>query len=168
MEYKASLRYLHMAPRKVRRLAGFVRGKNVGRARAELTALPHRAKRALLALLDSAAANAERDTGAAYDELRVKSLRIDPGPKLKRSMPRAFGRTSPIEKRLSHISMVLETAETRRRPTPPRASAAAPLGAEPPSKITPPHRKLRETSTLTRPRSRMRELGRRVFQRKAI
>ncbi|MEK7541359.1 MAG: 50S ribosomal protein L22 [Patescibacteria group bacterium] len=110
MEVKATLRHLHIAPRKMRLAAGVVKGMDVARAERELT---HRAKRSapvLLKLLRSAAAGARHNFHIEPQNLTVKDVRIDAGPVQKRYRARAFGRAASIRRRTSHVSLVLETA----------------------------------------------------------
>jgi large subunit ribosomal protein L22 len=104
----AKLSSFRMAPRKVRLLAGLIRGKKVTLAQAELA---HRAKRAapiMAKLLASAVANAKA-LGMNEAALTVAEVRVDKGSMLKRSMPRAYGRAFPIHKHTSHI--VIKLAE---------------------------------------------------------
>ncbi len=104
---KAFLRNYRQSPRKVRLVADYIRGKRAEDARSLLSALPKRAALPMLKLLDSALANAKNTKGLGAESLSVKEIRVDAGPTLKRFMPRAFGRASPINKRSSHVSLVL-------------------------------------------------------------
>ncbi len=107
----ARLRYLRMAPRKVRLVADHVRGMNVGQALALLRYTPNAAAKPLAKLLRSAVANAEQKGGRVdVDALFVKTLTVDGGPKMRRFMPRAMGRASRIEKRTSHVTVELGAA----------------------------------------------------------
>lgn len=108
MEVKATLRNLRIAPRKVRRVADLVRGKSVADARLQLKFNAQRAAKPLLKLIDSGVANAEHNHGLDTHSLRIKSLMVDQGPMFKRYMARAFGRGAEIQKRTSHIRLVLE------------------------------------------------------------
>ncbi len=104
----AKLPSYRMSPRKVRLVAGLIRGKKVNIALAELE---HRAKRAaptMGKLLLSAIANA-KVLGMNEKNLVVSEVRVDKGSVLKRSMPRAYGRAYPIHKHTSHI--VIKLAE---------------------------------------------------------
>ncbi len=104
---KALLKNYRQAPRKVRLVADHIRGKRATEARVLLSALPKRAALPIRKLLDSAIANAKNMNGADAGSLYVKEIRVDAGPTLKRFMPRAFGRASAINKRSSHVSIVL-------------------------------------------------------------
>lgn len=110
MEVKANLNYLRMSPRKIRLVAGLVKGMRLARAEEHLERSTKRAARPLLKLLRSAAANARQNFQLPEGDLYVKDVRVDEGPALKRFRPRAFGRSSPIRKRTSHVSLVMETA----------------------------------------------------------
>jgi large subunit ribosomal protein L22 len=106
----ATLRFLRMAPRKVRLVADHVRGMPVGPALALLKYTPNAAARPLAKLLRSAVANAESKGGRVdVDALVVKTLTVDGGPKMRRFMPRAMGRAFRIEKRTSHVYVELGT-----------------------------------------------------------
>jgi large subunit ribosomal protein L22 len=104
----ASLRYLRLAPRKVRLVADHVRGMQVGAALALLRYTPNAAAKPLAKLLRSAVANAEAKGGRVdVDALVVRTLTVDGGPKMRRYMPRAMGRAYKIEKRTSHVYVEL-------------------------------------------------------------
>lgn len=106
MNATAKLSGYRQAPRKVRLIAGLVRGKSVENAIVELD---HRAKRAapvFVKLIKSAVANAKQ-LGLDIDKLIVIEVRVDKGRVLKRSRPRAHGRAFPIHKHTSHIMITL-------------------------------------------------------------
>jgi len=104
---KAFLKNYRQSPRKVRLIADHIRGKKVATATMLLEALPKRAALPVRKLLLSAIANAKNTHGISPAGLYVKEIRVDEGPTMKRHMPRAFGRSAPINKRTSHISIVL-------------------------------------------------------------
>ena len=106
----AKLKYLKIAPRKTRFVADLVRGLTVEEAEVQLLVNRRRAAVALLKLLRSAAASA-KVAKLAPENLFVKEIRVDQGPRLKRFMPRAFGRTTKIEKKMSHVTLVLGELE---------------------------------------------------------
>lgn len=108
MEVKASTRYLRIAPRKARLVAGLIKGMPAERALLELRHLPKRASLPIEKLLRSALANAKHNFGLDGGRLFVKQAVVDGGPVLKRSMPRAFGRAALIRKRTSHIMLTLD------------------------------------------------------------
>jgi large subunit ribosomal protein L22 len=104
----AYLRFLRVAPRKVRLVADHLRGMKVGDALAMLRYTPQAAAKPLAKLLRSAVANAEGKGGRVdVDALTVSKLTIDQGPKMRRFMPRAQGRAYRIEKKTSHVYVEL-------------------------------------------------------------
>ncbi len=108
MIIKAKLNYLRIAPRKVRSAAVLIRGKKVSEAELQLENLLKRSATPILKLVRSAVAGAKHDFGIEKSELTVKEIKVNQGPALKRSLPRAFGRATPIRKQSSHIELVLE------------------------------------------------------------
>lgn len=106
----AQLNYLKIAPRKVRLVASVIRGMTVQEAEAQLMLNPKRAAESVLKLLRSAVSNA-RNNKMDVDKLVVSEIRVDNGPMLKRFMPRAQGRATPIHKIGSHISIALTESE---------------------------------------------------------
>lgn len=108
-EVTAKLRFLRIGPRKVRLIADMVRGKKVTKALDILSVMPKRAARPVLKLLNSAVANARHNHSLAVEDLKVAQIYVDGGPVLKRWMPKAHGRATPIRERTSHINLVLGT-----------------------------------------------------------
>ncbi len=107
----AKMRFLRVAPRKVRLVAEHLRGLPVGEALAILKYTPQAAAKHLGKLLRSAVANAEQKGGRVdVDALFVKTLTVDQGPKMRRFMPRAMGRAYRIEKKTSHVYVELGIA----------------------------------------------------------
>lgn len=107
MDVHAFLRSLRISPRKVRLVIDAVRGKSVKDADIRLSLMNKGAALPVLKLLRSAIANAEHNFKLASESLYIKSITADGGPTLKRSRPRAFGRSAPIRKRTTHLSIVL-------------------------------------------------------------
>ena len=103
---KAFLKNYRQSPRKVRLVANLVKGKKVERAMALLETLPKRAALPIRKLIASATAGAA-EGGAEKVNLFVKELRVDKGLTMKRMMPRAMGRGARINKRTSHLTLVL-------------------------------------------------------------
>ncbi|MBI5126225.1 MAG: 50S ribosomal protein L22 [Candidatus Taylorbacteria bacterium] len=103
----ATLNNYRQSPRKVRLVAALVRGKNVVQALAILENVTKRATSPLQTLIASAVANAKHNFNIEKDALFVKEIRVDGGQILKRRMPRARGSAFPINKRTSHVSLVL-------------------------------------------------------------
>lgn len=107
MEAKAHLRYARMSPRKMQGIANLVRGKSVNEALAILVHLDKKAAKILRRVLLSAVSNAEHRGVSDVDQLSVQQCHIDCGPIIKRWMPRAMGRANRIQRRTSHISVVV-------------------------------------------------------------
>lgn len=107
VDVKAKLKYLHIAPRKVRLVAGLIRGKSLKEAKLQVGFSNNKAALPILKLLKSAESSARHDFKLETDNLRVKEIRVDAGPILKRFMPRARGRATTIRRRTSHISLII-------------------------------------------------------------
>ena len=102
---KAYLRYVRISPRKIQIVCDLIRGKDVQTAMAILMQTPKAASEPMLKLLKSAIANAENNHQMDADKLYVSTALADPGPTLKRGMPRAQGRYNRILKRTTHITI---------------------------------------------------------------
>ena len=110
---KATATHIRISPRKVRMVVDTVRGKSVSQA---LSILGFTRKKAALPVqkhLKSAVANAVENGGVNdVETLVIDRIMVDEGPTLKRYMPRARGRATPIRKRTSHIRIILRERET--------------------------------------------------------
>lgn len=106
----AKLNYLRMAPRKVRLIASMIKGLPANEAEAQLVLNPRKAKEPVLKLLRSAISNSKQKD-MKIENLFVKEARVDNGPVLKRFLPRAQGRASSIQKKSSHITLILGESE---------------------------------------------------------
>ena len=107
MEVRAVGKYLRISPYKARLVADMVRGKPVDEALTVLKFTVKKGSRLINKTLRSAVANAENTHMIDVDNLFVKTILIDDGPRLKRFRPRAMGRATSILKRMSHITVVL-------------------------------------------------------------
>jgi large subunit ribosomal protein L22 len=105
--YVAKLSFLRMAPRKVRSVGDLIKGLPVNEAEAQLLVQTRRPSQTLLKLLRSAVANAKNNKQVDPQHLFVQSVRVDGGPMLKRMLPRARGSASPIQKKMSHVTLIL-------------------------------------------------------------
>ena len=108
MEAKATMKYARISPRKVKIVCDLIRGKSVAQATAILMSTPKAASELMLKVLKSAAANAENNFSMDPEKLYVCETHADPGPTLKRMRPRAQGRGFRIDKRTSHITVVVK------------------------------------------------------------
>lgn len=107
MEVKAQLNRLQIAPRKARLVIDSVRGLDVELALEQLRLLNKRSSLPVYKLVASAVANAKHNHDLEASNLFIKEIRVDEGVTLKRWMPRAMGRATPLMKRSSKISVVL-------------------------------------------------------------
>ena len=108
MKVTAYLANAHVTPRKARLVAGLIRGLHVAEARIQLEKSIKKTSSPLLKLLESAVANAENNFSLSKESLVVARCDVNEGQKLKRWIPRAQGRATPLWHRLCHISLVLE------------------------------------------------------------
>lgn len=99
----AFLKSYRQSPRKVRVVADHIRGMNVERALTELPFIAKRSSAILKKLIESAVAN----SGKNIKDLIIKTITVNEGPTMKRSLPRARGMATRINKRTSHVSVTL-------------------------------------------------------------
>jgi large subunit ribosomal protein L22 len=116
MEAKAVARFIRMSPRKVRLVIDQIRGRSVNDAYALLQFSKKAAAEPVEKTLRSAVANAQyrgEDAGELVDvdELVIREAFVDEGPTLRRWKAAAMGRAAPIRKRMSHITVVVDTRE---------------------------------------------------------
>lgn len=114
MEAKAVAKYIRMSPRKIRRMANLIRGKNVGEALNILHFTKKAASMPLEKTLRSAISNMLNIEGSSKvdpDDLYVKELRVDEGVTLRRFRPASMGRAVRIRKRTSHITIKVAESE---------------------------------------------------------
>ena len=104
----AKLSYARISVTKACYVLDVIRGKDVQTALGILTYNPRYASSVLKKLLESAIANAENNNGMNADNLYVAECYANKGPTMKRIQPRAKGRAYRIEKRTSHITIVLD------------------------------------------------------------
>lgn len=107
MEVRAVAKYLRISPYKARLVVDLVRNKPVGEALTILKFTPKKGARFITKALRSAVANAEGTQLMDTDNLFVKSIYVDHGPRLKRWRPRAMGRATRILKPTCHVTVVL-------------------------------------------------------------
>jgi large subunit ribosomal protein L22 len=107
MQVKAVAKTVRIAPRKIRLVVDLIRGKEVGEAIAILRHTNKAASPVVEKLVNSAMANAEHNYDMDINSLVVKEIFVDEGPTMKRFRPRAMGRASQINKRTSHITVVV-------------------------------------------------------------
>lgn len=160
----AQLNYLRIAPRKVRLVADLIKGLPVNEAEAQLLLLRKRASRALLKLLRSAVANAKNNKKIAEDTLFVEDLRVDGGPMLKRYLPRARGRATPIQKKMSNVTIVL-TEKTGLEP--PRFKIVRPKKVKLPPGVSRPKKEKKPEELKESPKPKQPGFFKRLFSGKS-
>jgi large subunit ribosomal protein L22 len=116
VESIARVRHIRVTPQKARRVVDLIRGKNAQEALAILKFAPQSASEPIYKLVASAIANARvkadnENLRLNEDELVISSAYVDEGATLKRFRPRAQGRAFRINKRTSHITVVLQSAD---------------------------------------------------------
>ena len=123
----AVARFVRVTPMKARRVGDLVRGLGVDDALATLKFAPQAAAATVYKVVDSAAANAEGTEHLSRADLIVSKILVDEGPTLKRHRPRAQGRATRIDKRTSHITVVVaprvEDEPVEKNPAPAKKSA---------------------------------------------
>jgi len=111
MSVKVRLKHLRVAPRKTRLVADMIRGEKVSEAKVILKFTVNRPAKPILKLLNSAIAAAKNNFKLEESNLFVSEIKVDEGAKLKRWMPRARGMATEIQKKTSHITLVLDEIE---------------------------------------------------------
>jgi len=111
MEGKAKLSYIRMAPRKIRVVLDAIREKPVEIALAQLSLSDRRAAGLVHKLLASAVANVGHGADVDTSDLYVSAAWADQGPTLRRFRPRAMGRATRINKKTSHVTVVVSGLE---------------------------------------------------------
>lgn len=165
----AKLKYLHIAPRKVRLVATAIKGLSANEAEAQLLFRVQHSSGPILKLLRSAIANAKNNQKLNPDKLFVKSISVDQGPILERFLPRAQGRATPLQKKMSHVTIVLEERAEAKMP---RFNIVLPEKAKKTKK--PKASKLKtdkdKKETEQRPAPRPEKVGffKRMFRRKSV
>jgi len=111
MEVKATARHSSVSPRKVRLVLEHLPGRRVREALTLLQYMPTPSARLVAKVVKAAAANAENNYQMAPDELRIKAAYADEARRLRRFRARARGRSSPVTRRGSHVTVVVEEQE---------------------------------------------------------
>jgi large subunit ribosomal protein L22 len=134
----AVARFVRVTPMKARRVGDLVRGLGVDDALATLKFAPQAAAATVYKVVDSAAANAEGTEHLSRADLVVAKVLVDEGPTLKRHRPRAQGRATRIDKRTSHITVVVaprvEDEPAEKSPAPKKSAKKADTAKKTPAK----------------------------------
>ena len=138
---RASARHARVTPQKARRVVDLIRGKQATEAVAVLRFAPQAASDPIRKVLESAIANARVSAdrnSEAFDErtLIIQSAFVDEGPTMKRFRPRAQGRAARINKRTSHITVVIAPTGKASEPQPRRGATKAKSAAKGAAKST--------------------------------
>lgn len=111
MEARAIARFVRVTPQKARRVVDLIRGMEAAEAQTLLKFAPQAASEPIGKVLDSAIANATNNLNLDPTTLVISQVYVDEGPTMKRFRPRAQGRAFRINKRTSHITVVVESRE---------------------------------------------------------
>jgi large subunit ribosomal protein L22 len=109
---KAIQRYVRITPRKCNQVLALIRGQSVEQAQTTLEFTPKLGARIVGKVLKSAVANALHEGKVRIEDLYVEEAVVGAGPTLKRWLPRAQGRATPLLKRMSHVSLTVATKES--------------------------------------------------------
>ncbi len=109
MQATAIQRYVRITPRKCNQVLALIRGQAVEQAQNTLQFTPKNGARIVQKVLKSAVANALHEGKVRIEDLYVKEAVVGAGPTLKRWLPRAQGRATPLLKRMSHVSLTVAT-----------------------------------------------------------
>lgn len=160
MTVTSKLKYLRIAPRKVRLITALIKGKKVEEAQTILNFTVKRGSNPLLKLLNTAMADAKNNFQLDPSNLYISKITVDEGPKYKRWRARSRGMVAPIQKKTSHITLVLKELSPGKKIKPVKETKA-PVEEK---KVEKP--KLRPETEKPRPKS-VRGL-KRIFKRKAF
>lgn len=164
MPVTAKLRYLRIAPRKVRLVADLIRGKRVSEALTLLKFLPQKTVPSLIKLLKHAIANASHNFQLTESNLYIYKIFVDEGPKLKRWRPRARGQAFEIQKKTSHVTLILDKIEKK----PKKIKKIRKVKKAKKIKKVPKVKKPQLRPELEMPKPKVERGIRRVFRRKAF
>jgi large subunit ribosomal protein L22 len=184
----AKLRYLRIAPRKVRLVADLIRGEKVERAQFILSFTQKRAVLPITKLLKQAVVNAKnKDLRIDEKNLYISKILVDEGPRDKRNFPRSRGRADIIQKKTSHITIVLDEikkeggkkrirkkkgqipaqmAEKSKETKKPAGKEVSETKKE--DKLTPERKKIKWRPERKKPKPERKRALRKLFRRKAI
>ncbi len=119
---KAYIRGVDQTPRKLSEVASLVRGRTVADALVILEHTPRRAAKVVAKAVSSAKANAFNNDGLDEKTLRIESITVTAGPRMKRYRAGAMGRAKPYQKKSSHV-MVVVTGEKKIKAAPAKSAA---------------------------------------------
>ncbi|MEQ1823599.1 MAG: 50S ribosomal protein L22 [Fimbriimonadaceae bacterium] len=111
MEVRSVAKFIKVQPRKVRLIAAAIRGEDVRKATGLLRYHTSKGAKVLYKVLGSAVANAQENHGISPENLRISCIMVDEGPTMKRITARSMGRANRINKKMSHVTVVVEEYE---------------------------------------------------------
>lgn len=177
MKVHATLKNLRIAPRKVRLVTHSVVGVDAREALIQLSKQIKKSSQPIYDLLKSAVANATNNNGLDEANLYILEVRVGDGLRLKRWMPRAFGRATPLLRRGSNVTIILEERiEGKNRVAKKGAAETAPVETAAPAEEGTDAKarktvKRAETSEMTRGNVSNKtavKVVKKVFQRKSV
>jgi large subunit ribosomal protein L22 len=166
MEAKAIARYVRVTPRKADQVLQLIRGKRVDQVTEILDFSPKHVAKVIGKVVKSAVANAVAMEGKInVEELRVKQAVAGAGPTMKRFLPRAQGRATPILKKTCHITVIVEgevseedeAMARRARRVAPRAEARRLTESRPAAKVAEPAAPAAKKSAAKKPAAKKAE-----------
>lgn len=167
--HRVVLRYARTTPRKARLIADLIRGLPVNEAEAQLIYNPKRAAKIILKLIASAKAGALAKK-FDVDKLFVQNIVVDQGPMFRRFLPRARGMATPLQKKTSHITLILAENESLK----PKFNIVQSKKAKPKEKDyskSSKDKKIKEVSKVENEKSKPKSkegFFKRIFRRKSI
>lgn len=178
MKVSAHLRYLNISPRKVRVVVDALRGLKAEDALNKLRFIQKRAAYPITKLVKSAIANAEHNLSLNRSTLKIEKFTVDGGPILKRFRPKALGKVAPIQRKTSHVTIILEgermskeEIEQRSKKSEMTIKTTETENKKEPRKISPREEKkfeARRDEAKPRPVEKKSSFVRRIFRRKSI
>lgn len=167
-EVRSQLNGLRMAPRKVRAVVNLLKGKDVNKALSQLDYFIRRPVAPVRKLLNSAIANAENNMNMVRDNLYIKNIVVDEGVKLKRFRAKGFGRAAAIQKKTSHITIILDERTPGLRSEKKSKNKKESAPEEVKETVKQNESKKPEIKREIGSKGKLGSLGKKLFQRKAI
>jgi large subunit ribosomal protein L22 len=130
MEVKAKAKFIRTSPIKMLLVTNLIKKLPVDKALDQLQFINKLAAKPVAKLIKSAIANAEHNFELAKDNLFIKEITVNEGPTLKRWMPRAHGRATPIKKRTCHVNLILGEIKVSGVTAAKKQAIAAPIKLE--------------------------------------
>lgn len=176
-EVKAKLNNLRISPRKTRLVVNLLRGKNINEALSQLEFMVKRSSDPIKKLISSAVANAENNFNMVKDNLFIKTFLVDEGAKLLRYRAKGFGKSEPIQKKTSLVTLVLGEKVPGLKGQKKRAGEAMDSKKDKDASVDPNSIKTRDPKNTKKPEIKkevgeksttLGNLGKKIFNRKAI